>query len=254
MKNWILHKLWFAVNVIKIYDTWVKGFLDYFGILGKRKILHRLRDGSRFEIRTKTNDFGIINEVYIVKEYHKLLNFIKKDSVVIDIGGQIGVFSIFASRIAKEGKILSFEPFVENYEMLQKNIKLNGLTNVKLFKLGVAGKSGRRELVISKENTGGHSFYETNGKKVEVETITLEDVFKKNKISKCDFLKMDCEGAEFEILLNTPKNILKKINSIAMEYHEEAGSVLELKKFLEKSGFSVELKKDVGTGMIYAWR
>ncbi len=254
MKNWILHKLWFGIKVFQIYKTWFFAFMDYFGVLGKRKSIHKLRDGTRFGIRTGTNDFGIINEVYIVKEYHKLLKFIKKDSVIIDIGAQIGAFSVFASNIASRGKVLSFEPFEENYEMLRQNVELNMMENVTCFKLGVAGKSGNRKLIISKENTGGHSFYETVGKQVDVKTTTLKEIFENNKIKNCDFLKMDCEGAEYEILFNAPKNILNKINSISMEYHEEAGDVLKLKEFLEKAGFNILVERDVGQGMLYGWR
>src|SRR3989344_235924 len=231
MINRIFHKVWFGLEVLKIYKTWPTAFLDYFGLLGKRKINHILRGGVKYEIRSGTNDFGIINEVYIVKEYNPLIKFIRNDSVVIDIGAQVGAFSIFASRIAKNGRVFSFEPFAENFKMLKKNISLNSAFNILHIEKAVGGKEGKRDLVISKENSGGHSFYETRGENVGVDTITLKQVFEMNKISKCNFLKMDCEGAEFEILFNTPKKYLAKIDSIAMEYHSEGGNVLELKEF-----------------------
>ncbi len=55
----------------------------------------------------------------------------------------------------------------------------------------------------------------------EINTITLQNIFEKYKIEKIDFLKMDCEGAEFEIVMNTPSIILDKIQKISMEIHEE---------------------------------
>ena len=261
----ILHKIKFGWRVIRVYKTWIIGFLDYFGLLGKNKIiLHKLRNKTKYIIRTKTNDFGIINEVYIVNEYNKLLPYITKKPktapVIIDIGAQMGVFSIFSSIISKkygkESKVYAFEPFKDNFKMLQKNIELNKLDNIQSFELGVAGKSGKRQLVVSKENTGGHSLYENHGEKIEIKTITLKQVFEDNKIKECDFLKLDCEGAEYEILFSTPQEILKKIKSITAEYHEvdDKMNINRLREFLEKSGFEVIVEKNVGTGMLYAWR
>ena len=249
----IFHKIWFGLNVIKRYKTWFSGFLDYFKIIGDGRMVHRMRGGAKYLMRTGTSDFGIINEVYIVREYHKLLDFIKKNSVVIDIGAQIGVFSVFASKIASEGRVLSFEPFDENYGMLQKNIKLNESRNVSPFKLGVAEKSGERELYISSENTGGHSFYDKEDKKIKIKTTTLQKIFEDNQISKCDFLKLDCEGAEYEILLSAPSKYLQRIKSISMEYHNN-GDIQELKKHLENEKFKVVLNEELGEGMLYAWR
>jgi FkbM family methyltransferase len=248
----ILHKFRFGVKIIKIYKTWLFGFLDYFKVLGKRRIIHKLRNNIKYLIRTGTSDFGIINEVYIVKEYNKLSNFIRQDSVVIDIGAHIGVFSILAGKKAFRGKVFAYEPFEENFEMLNKNITLNNMKNISAFKLGISNKKGKRKLVISRDNSGGHSFYEKNGEKVEIKTITLKQVFEQNKIKKCDFLKIDCEGAEYEILLNTPFKYLKKIKSISAEYHD-TGDINKLKEYLEKAGFNVEINENIGEGMLYAW-
>lgn len=68
-----------------------------------------------------------------------------------------------------------------------------------------------------------------------------------NTLSSVDFLKMDCEGAEYEIIKKTPKNILSKIKFIALEYHLKEqyaclpNSPLELIKKLEEAGFSVKI-------------
>ena len=246
-----MHKLWFGIQVIKTYKTWVIGFMDYFKLLKEKIIIHKLRKGHIYAVRTNTEDFGIINEVFIVKEYHKLLRFIKNNSVIIDIGAQIGVFSIFAAKKNKNVKIYSYEPFEKNFNLLKRNISLNNLDNIYVFKQGIAGEKGRKELFISEENTGGHSFYAKGNKKVIIETITLKDVFEKNKIGACDFLKIDCEGAEYEILYNTPLKYLEKIKSITLEYHKN-GNVDELQRFLEKARFNIEIDR-VGE-ILYAWR
>jgi len=248
----IFHKLKFSLEIIKNYKNWYLGFLDYFKALRKnKKIVYKLKNNARYFARAGTSDFEIINEIYVVKEYNKLLKYIKEGSVVIDIGSQIGVFSIFAAKRAKNIRVYAYEPFSENFEMLKENIKLNKLQKkVILFKLGVSGKKGKRELILCEENTGGHGFYCDGKNKVEIETTTLKDIFETNKIKSCDFLKMDCEGAEYEIIYKTPKKYLKKIKSISMEYHKN-DNINKLKRFLEEKGFNVSLT-DVGEGMLYA--
>ena len=245
------YKCRFAFQIIRNYKTWLKGFLDYFGFLRNKLIVHKLRNGVKYLIRTNSSDFGIINEIHIVKEYHKLLDHIQPTSTVIDIGAQIGVFSVFAAKIANKGKVFSFEPFEKNNLLLQKNIKLNKLKNIIISRNAIAGKSGSRQLTISKENSGGHSLFQEGDEKVKIKTMTLKEVFDKNKIDKCDFLKIDCEGAEYEILYNTPKEYLDKINSITMEYHEN-GDIQELRRFLKKANFNVSVDKIAE--LLYAWK
>lgn len=94
-----------------------------------------------------------------------------------------------------------------------------------------------------------HSLYsnEKNGKYLEIKCISFKDIFDENKIERCDILKMDCEGAEFEIFYNTPGEYFKKIKEIRMEYHniDENNNIKRLTEFLEGNGFViVELRKD----------
>jgi len=250
----IFHKIKFGIGIIKKYKTWSLAFLDYFGLTAKNQIrIHRLRNKIKYWFRTRTSDFGIINEIHVVKEYHKLLRYIKPNSKVIDIGAQIGVFSIFASKLAKNVEVYSYEPLKENFIMLNKNIQLNKVaSNVKAFNFGLSGKGGEREITICEENTGGHGFYAEGDRKVKIKTITLKDVFDKNNLEFCDYLKIDCEGAEYEILYNTPQKYLEKIKSISMEYHKN-DDIQKLKQFLEKVGFKVKIDK-ICEGMLYAER
>ena len=249
-----LHKIRFAFSIIKEYKNWYLVFLDYFGFIKNKLLLYKLQTGAKYFSRAGTTDFEIINEIYVVKEYSKLLRYLKKGSVVIDVGAQMGIFSIFSALRDKSIKVYSYEPFLPNYTLFEKNIKLNNLSKqIFPFNKGVGKKNEMRSFTISDKNTGGHGFYCTDSsKKIQIKTISLKEVFEENKIKKCDFLKMDCEGAEYEILFNTPDNYLKKIKSITMEYHDN-GNVAELKKFLEKKGFKVSVVGDAD-GLLYAYR
>ena len=95
----LLHKIQLAKKIVKTYKNWKWGFLDYFKLIKKnKKILYKLRNGNFYLTRARRGDFEIINEIYIIKEYNKLLNHIKENSTIIDIGAHIGIFSVFAAK------------------------------------------------------------------------------------------------------------------------------------------------------------
>lgn len=81
----------------------------------------------------------------------------------------------------------------------------------------------------------------------------MKDVFIDNNIQKCDFLKVDCEGTEYEILYSPPRDIFERIESITIEYHEQfgTGKGTELKDFLVQQGYNVSLQEG-SPGYIYA--
>jgi len=142
--------------------------------------------------------------------------------------------------------------------MLEKNIELNGLDNVVPINKAVSSEGGTREMVLYGESTAAHSFVYTASSvknRINVETVSLGEFIKRNGIQTVDFLKMDCEGAEHEILSHCPPEVLRVVRKISMEYHEMDASrnLTSLKSFLEKVGFKVSVC--VGGGnMLYAER
>ena len=115
---------------------------------------------------------------------------------------------------------------------------LNNLKdNIKPINLGVAGEKGAKKFYIS-ATSGTHSICENAGMFVEINCVTLEDVYILGGIDRCDFLKIDCEGAEYEILLGTSETILGRVNKISIECHKhEHHSQKELEQFLTSKGF-----------------
>jgi len=245
--NMLFKKINTALDIILVYINWMKVYSDRLGF-SKGNYVCKLRNGLVFKVRSGEGDINIINEVFISKSYHTALKFIKKDSVVIDIGAHIGSFSILAGKIAKQGKIYSYEPFIGSDELLKENVKLNNLDNVWDFNLAVNDKPNKKLKFYLRAIAGeysGNSIY-GSGKYIEVNSINLEQIFKKNKIKSCDLLKIDCEGAEYNIILKTPKKLFKNINNIILEYHEGYGNPRALKDYLTSLGFQVtEVTKGV---------
>lgn len=173
------------------------------------KILN-LQNNLKLKLRNSTVDEHIIQEIYFLKSYTPPDFFINESDKVIDIGAHAGYFSVFAASFAKKGTVYSYEPFPENFQLLRDNIHLNNLTNVEAFNLGIATKKVKRNLFISETNTGGHSLFCKTNNFIPCNFISLKEVFDSNNIERCNFLKIDTEGAELEILSNLPKGYFKK--------------------------------------------
>ena len=165
-----------------------------------------------------------INGVYERFETDLVKQEIKKGDVVIDIGANIGYYTlIFAKLVGDTGKVFAFEPDPTNFELLRKNIEVNGYKNVTLEQKALSDKKGKIMLILSKENTGGHHISKQPTKNaIQVDTITADDYFK-NFEYKIDFIKMDVEGAE-SIVLSGMTNILKNNTDLKMmvEYNPDA--------------------------------
>ncbi|MBN2087524.1 FkbM family methyltransferase [Candidatus Peregrinibacteria bacterium] len=204
-------------------------------IFGKDVVLNMRNDG----------DFAIANELFLDRQYKFCDEVIKKaKDCIIDIGGHLGFFSLYASVINSEVPIYSFEPHIGNYEILKQNIKDNRIKNVHPKQLAVSDKIGEAELQISKEdlNHALSGAIEPTGDTQKVQTTTLERIFSKNDIGHCDLIKIDCEGAEFPLIYATPDNVLDKVSNIFLEYHDwiNGESSSELVQFLKGKKFHVE--------------
>ena len=164
----------------------------------------KLASGPLIILRQGTLDDRILHEIWIEKVYDKRLQ--STDEIIVDIGAHIGLFTLFAAAKCPNAKVFCFEPDPDNFQLLMENIKLNNLaTRIRAFKIGLSGKSGKRVMHVSEsENTGNRSIIDsyTNEHTIEIETLTLSEVYRQCDISHIDFLKVDVENAEAEILLS----------------------------------------------------
>lgn len=242
--NPIVQKFYTAIYIIRIFRNWPRIFLTIFGpnFLKKRRFC--LRNGVQFDLDS-SKDWPTILEIWLNKAYNRFGLEFNDNTIVVDIGANVGVFSVFAVFQSNNIKVYSYEPFPGNFMLLKNNIKLNNLKNIEPFQLAVAANNKKRKLFLD-ETSIGHSLVETQGKFIEVNCVTLPEILA--QINKCDFLKMDCEGAEYEIILNTPVTYLKKINQISMELHRQpkytkgkdiSDVIDKLIAYLESSGFNV---------------
>jgi FkbM family methyltransferase len=237
------------------------GFTNWPVLLGvhKQPFILRLRSGLQFKIKTLM-DAWILKETCLDRQYEKASVEIEDGWTVMDIGAAAGDFSICVGKFNPKCKIYAFEPYPPSYALLQENLKLNGVTNVRGFPLAVGGRRGPVKLKIAGEDVQ-HSTVVPAGSgqnALEVEGRTLDEVFAGLKLTKCDYLKIDCEGAEFAILFKASYSTLDAIGHICLEYHDgvTAFNHNDLTEFFEKNGFIVHSKPNPvhkNLGMMYAY-
>lgn len=139
---------------------------------------------------------------------------------VIDIGAQVGIVSIYLAKKHPGIFIDAYEPSPENFARLWRNIKANNVTNVMLWNMAVTGDGRDLELHGNPEqNSGGISAFTSNGtgKSYTVPSVTLKEIFDPHYINRVKLLKIDCEGAEYEILEGS--DLLDRIDYLRGEFH-----------------------------------
>jgi len=140
------------------------------------------------------------------KKIRALKKIIKPGMAVVDIGANIGFYSILFSKLVGEtGKVYAFEPDEENFRHLQRNA--SGLKNVSLNKTAVSDKSGKIKLYISDDLNIDHHTYNNgeNRESVEIDAISLDDFFHNNQM--VNFIKIDIQGYEYFAIVGGKKII-----------------------------------------------
>ena len=206
--------------------------------------------GIRVRVRRQTCDEDFVRHILIEHDYTPPGFEIGESDVVVDVGGNIGTFALHAAQRAPRGKVLTFEPNSENYELLLRNVALNNATNVVPARAALSGKRGQLRLFTNRGGGGFHSVLQGRAPdQADFETVdalSLRDVFDDHRIERCAFLKLDCEGAEYDILENLPDEYFARIDKIVMEYHvtglaeENHADADRLVAKLERLGFQIE--------------
>lgn len=200
-------------------------------------------------VRRQTCDEEFVQNIILNHEYTPPGFTVGKDDVVIDIGGNIGTFALLAARDAAHGRVFTFEPNLENFELLRHNLSINRIANVSAVRAAVAAGAGSVKLFTAPQG-GFHSILSDRAVAAEqyelVESVGLKDIFDTHRIDRCNFLKIDCEGAEYDILYSLPIEYYERIDKVAMEFHGENDRTKRrarsdaLVSHLEKMGFSID--------------
>lgn len=248
-------------NLVKNFSNWAS-YLLFKSFKSKGSFEFKLRDGFSIDVPKKMlPPFKEIffDEVYLKELPGEIRN--KRDIVAIDIGANVGYFSLFIFSKYPDASVYAFEPMPFNYEKLKEYQQTYPAFDFKVFNQAVTNH--KEGITLNSSNLDNFStmasIFESNnrGEKINVPTTTLSDIIKKeDQIRKIDYLKMDCEGSEYSILYSSPDHIIDKIKFISLETHEgekEDENHESLAIFLKSKGFNIKESKESGSRLGYIW-
>ena len=213
-------------------------------LLGRGPALLALRDGSRYHVRTLM-DAWIVKETVLDRDYERHGVPLQDGWTILDIGAAGGDFTVFAARRAPRGRVIAFEPAPDSVETLRQNVAENGLANVEVRPVAVAAAAGEMTLDVS----GGVAVqYRTAGAmevgpgRFAVPCVALAPTLA-DLPHPVDFLKLDVEGAEYEMLFGLDDAALARVRRLAMEYHEGMTRYThaDLARFFRAHGWTVRV-------------
>jgi FkbM family methyltransferase len=233
-----------------------------FLLFQKEPIVLELRNGCRFCVRSLM-DAWIVKETCLDRGYETASVPLQDGWTIIDVGAGIGDFAVFAAYRHSRSSVYAYEPFPQSFALLEENIRLNSVQNIVPVAAAVAVDAGIMTLYTTgaavQHTTIANADRNVAPAVVEVQAVSLDELFEKNGISHCHFLKIDCEGCEFDILLNADQALLKKIDHICLEYHDgfTVHTHTDLTAHLQQNGFQVRVTPNPAhgyLGLLYASR
>jgi FkbM family methyltransferase len=165
-------------------------------------------------------------------------------ATIIDLGGNIGLFSLLTARQRTDISVHAFEPGPPNYRIFEMNLLANPALaeRIHLHREAVAGANETVNWFFDEQNPGGSSLFGTSGKSFAVNVRAFADVL--TSIGKSvDLVKIDIEGAEFDLLRGTPAPVWERVQNISLELHDDPRGEMTQSQFFDRMksfGYSIE--------------
>lgn len=199
------------------------------------------------------SDAPVIREIWCENVYEVYDGDLSDTGIVVDIGANIGSFTLFAASLGAK-KVIAVEPEPHNLELLRRNIEEHqSITPDCEFIIDNHGIAGRSDSAFITNDHGDSRVSDVKeAGKTQITLITLEQLFKKLRLEYIDVLKIDIEGMEGDVLINTPEHIMNLCRYITLEYDQHSH---DLGAIVEKLNQTHQVKV-VGKagGMIFAKR
>ena len=244
-------------NLFRYIRNWWLHFALKFGAYKGGEAKFDGRNGVNYRVPVEM--YHLFKEIILDDCYLRgLPKFESKDITVLDIGANIGLFSLFMVSRFPAAKIYAYEPMPPNYEYLTESVKRIGATGIISENKAVNNVTGKQMLHyhLKRPYPTAASLVHSNGatKVVEVDCVRLEDIIENCELEKVDLLKLDCEGSEFGIIYETPTFYFDRISRIALEYHESRAARSngqDLESYLQSLGYHTAVG---GKTMMWAWK
>lgn len=215
-----------------------KGINWFLGVKGNIVNVKFEVEGKIFEAYVPDDQYwGCVKDILLNREYEYFSDFeIKRfNGLIVDAGAHVGLFSLVCSVFSN--RVIAVEPHPINYNLLNINLIRNGITNVTTINKALWHNNQNLKLYEG-IHSGDHTALKASNKYYEVSTITIQEIVK--EFGEIDLLKLDVEGAEFNILKDLDGNILRQINCMVVEIHQDKGNINIFLKKLGNYGFSIK--------------
>jgi FkbM family methyltransferase len=212
---------------------------------------------SKFYLKRNSSDSMVFKQIIINKEYEKIIKILKysisEKPVMIDLGANIGLTTIYLKSFFPEIDVYALEPEVNNFKRLEKNIKFNCLKNVTLLNKGIWSRTTKLKADYSFRDRLDWAFRLVESDQnadQNIDVICMSELMENYSISTIDFLKIDIEGAEKD-LFKEGHNIdwLSKVKIIAIEIHDELDVKYKIEKILVKYNFKLQYSGELTIGV-----
>lgn len=207
----------------------------------------RFHDGTEYELR-EFYDLETLWQIY----FHRVYEVAPSDRCIVDAGANVGFFSCYAARRAPQSEVYAIEPFPATYDRLLDHVKQNGLADrIHCYSLALSA-SAAGVVGMSGAGSASQMFHvlegEARGETVSVPAETLPSFLERVPGKRIDLLKMDIEGSEYEVLMDTPCGCLARASRLVIEYHRPGSGARytreDLVAHLGEGGF--ELRRSTG--------
>jgi FkbM family methyltransferase len=201
---------------IRLFKQPLQLVIAYFAQTSPPENKFELRSGHTIKLSSNEHDSLTVMVIFCRREYGAIVD----DSIVIDIGANIGVFSLYAA-LNGASKVYAYEPNPEAFQSLVDNIVINRLENVIIpFNFGVSGIDNE-VIFINNQSSPYNKVESTAGSDTfEINTISLKSILDSIGEPLVDLCKIDCEGAEYDVLFNTTGDYLTRIKNFRLEHHD----------------------------------
>ncbi len=226
----------------KIISTWINVFIfRRFNSSNKKATI------AGYKVNFLDFDFLTVlyREIFLENQYYFISE--KKSPFIIDCGSNIGISVLYFKMLYPNSRIITFEPGEEAYLCLEENVKNNTPGSVKNYRAAISGKEGKIDFFYDKERVGSlemSTFHDRMPRQMRrVDSYVLSKFINED----VDFLKIDIEGAEIDVLeeLKASKK-LDFVRQMVVEYHHHISSEMDcfstLLQILEDAGFGYQIK------------
>ncbi|MCD6011920.1 MAG: FkbM family methyltransferase [Flavipsychrobacter sp.] len=190
-------------------------------------------------------------KIFFFGEYEEgtnsiLSKYIKPNDVVIEAGANIGSETLLIARMLKQGRVYAFEPNPYTFDRLKINASINELENISTYDYALGESDTTIQFNIYPKNfcnSGMSSKYmeTSNTRKIDVTQKKLDTFLKENNINKVDFIKMDIQGAEMDMIAGATETIARHKPTIFTEACEPYNDTKVLYQTLKAAGYNVYL-------------